>query len=140
MCNVRLDARDRFPSGMEEYLEQNGWHFNKKMCDWAVKHMRKKNKQNGEYTALEPFERERCEAILKQYGVDMSAFIGYDFVYVLNMCRADYYGSSIIDESHMALFVKDYLGDPDGYEGVAFTRYYADCIGKGTLIPWEDML
>jgi hypothetical protein len=21
-----------------------------------------------------------------------------------------------------------------------FTRFYADCIGSGTLIPWEDML
>ena len=30
---MRLDARDVFPSGMEEYLAQNGWHFNKKMCD-----------------------------------------------------------------------------------------------------------
>lgn len=39
-----------------------------------------------------------------------------------------------------ALREKDYLGDPDGYEGVAFTRFYADCIGKGALIPWDDML
>lgn len=140
MCNTRLDARDRFPSGMEEYLEQYGWHFNKKMCEYAVKHMRKKSKQNGEQIALEPFDYARCETILKQYGVDISRFIGYDFVYVLNMCRADYYGSSVIDEQHLALFVKDYLGDPDGYEGVAFTRYYADCIGKGAQIPWEDML
>jgi hypothetical protein len=30
---MRLDARDEFPSGMEEYLAHNGWHFNKKMFE-----------------------------------------------------------------------------------------------------------
>lgn len=139
MCTARLDSRDRFPDGMEDYLSQNGWHFNKKMCEYAVKRMKRKGK-TGEQMPLEPYDYARCEAILKQYGVDTSDFIGYDFVYVLNMCRSDYYGSSIVDEPHLALFVKDYLGDPDGYEGMAFTRFYADCIGKGALIPWDDML
>ena len=31
----RLDAYDRFPSGMKEYISQYGWHFSKKMCEWA---------------------------------------------------------------------------------------------------------
>ena len=125
---------------MEEYLSQNGWHFNRKMCDYAVRRMQKRNRQNGETQPLEPFDRDRCEAVLKQYGIDMTSFFGYDFVYVMNMCRADFYGSSVTDEQRLALFVRDYLCDPDGYEGVAFTRFYADCIGRGTLIPWEDML
>ena len=30
----RLDAYDRFPSGMKEYISQYGWHFSKKMCEW----------------------------------------------------------------------------------------------------------
>ena len=38
------------------------------------------------------------------------------------------------------LFVKDYIDDPDGYEGLPFTRFYADCIGSGTPIMWSDML
>ena len=33
MKRDRLDIRDKMPSGMEEYLAQNGWHFNKKLCD-----------------------------------------------------------------------------------------------------------
>jgi len=28
-----LDSRDKYPSGMEDYLAFNGWHFNKKMCE-----------------------------------------------------------------------------------------------------------
>jgi hypothetical protein len=56
------------------------------------------------------------------------------------MCRADYMGSSIEDEIHMARFIKDYIEDPDAYDGMPFTRFYADCIGSGTPIPWSDLL
>ena len=42
MKRDRLDIRDKMPSGMEEYLAQNGWHFNKKLCDWAVSKMHKR--------------------------------------------------------------------------------------------------
>ena len=34
----------------------------------------------------------------------------------------------------------DYLDDPDGYRGLPFTRFYADCIGSGTPVMWEEML
>ena len=36
--------------------------------------------------------------------------------------------------------VKDVVEDPDGYDGLPFTRFYADCIGSGTSIPWDDLL
>lgn len=49
-------------------------------------------------------------------------------------------GSSLPDERAVALYVKDYLEDPDGYDEVAFTRFYADCIGKGEMPDWEDVL
>lgn len=32
---IPLDAYDMKPEGMIAYLRYNGWHFNKKMCDWA---------------------------------------------------------------------------------------------------------
>jgi hypothetical protein len=38
---TRLDSRSAFPEGMENYLEFNGWHFNKKMCQWASSKMYK---------------------------------------------------------------------------------------------------
>ena len=37
----RLDSYSGYPSGMEEYLSAYGWHFSKKMCDWAVSKMYK---------------------------------------------------------------------------------------------------
>ena len=32
------------------------------------------------------------------------------------------------------------LDDADNYDGMPFTRFYADCIGQGISIPWEDLL
>ena len=56
------------------------------------------------------------------------------------MAKADYHESSITEDVKMIKFVKDYLDDPDGYDGIALTRFYADCIGKGETIPWEDVI
>ena len=34
----------------------------------------------------------------------------------------------------------DEMDDPDGYEGMAFSRFLADCNAKGVPIVWEDMI
>lgn len=139
MCRKRLDTRDRFPSGMEDYLSMYGWHFSKKMCEWAVSLMSHKEVPNGT-SKIEMLDHDAVKEMLRRYGVELKSVIGYDADYVLHMAKADYYGSSIIDEQHLTLFVKDYLEDVDGYDEVAFTRFYADCIGKGEIIPWEDVI
>ena len=141
----RLDTYDRLPSGMKEYLSQYGWHFSKKMCEWAVSKMRVSDDSSsaastGKTRKLEAMKKDEVEELLKKYGIKLEKDAGYDCVYVANMAKADYYKSSIADESHLALFVKDYIDDPDGYEWLPFTRFYADCIGSGTPIMWSDML
>lgn len=139
MYRPRLDSRDKFPSGMEEYLMQNGWHFNKKMCEWAVGRMKKKNQLN-KIDKITPYTKENLETLLTNSGVNIENNIGYDALFVLNMAKSDFHGSSIKEESNLVKYVKDYLDDPDGYDGIALTRFYADCIGKGEIIPWEDLL
>ena len=56
------------------------------------------------------------------------------------MAMADFVRSSISDELGVAKYVKDYLDDEDGYEGIAFTRFIADCNGKGIPIIWADVI
>lgn len=136
---MRLDARDKFPSGMEEYLSIYGWHFSKKMCDWATSGMYK-HTASGTRTYIKPMTKEGVDELLKKYSVEIENKIGYDYVFAANMCLADYMGSSIEDEKHVALFVKDYVDDQDGYSELPFTRFYADCIGSGKPIDWEDLI
>ena len=140
MCNTRLDAREKFPAGMEEYLASYGWHFSKRLCEWAVGRMKKASQISGKPVPVNAVDRAKVEEILKRHNVDCSEFKSYDHVFVYHMAKADFANSSLPDEQHLALYVKDYLCDPDGYEGIALTRFYADCIGKGDAVPWEDVL
>ena len=80
------------------------------------------------------------DELLKKHNIKLENKFGYDYVFAANMCIADYMGSSIEDEKHLALFVKDYVDDPDGYPELPFTRFYADCIGSGHPINWEDVI
>lgn len=135
---MRLDNYELFPSGMKEYLEMYGWHFSKKMCEWASSRMYKKIPSGKEF--IEPFTRETFDILKKQYNKRIEGAKGYDDVYIANMCKADFFGSSIRNEECLIQYVKDVIEDDDAYEGMPFTRFYADCIGSGTPINWEDML
>lgn len=135
---MRLDNRDKFPSGMEEYLSYYGWHFSKKMFEWATSRMYKKSGDSKQY--IDVITKDHFEEMLKAYRVQLDCTFEYDCLYVVNMAKADFYGSSLQDERALLLYVKDYTEDPDGYEGLPFTRFYADCIGSGVAIPWEDVI
>lgn len=137
---TRLDANYKFPSGMKEYLDTYGWHFSKKMCEWAVSKMKRKNPQTQKEEPLDYMDKNETEEFLKKYNVVLDNVKGYDHVYILAMVRSDFFKSAITDEQHLALYVKDFFGDTDGYPTMAFTRFYADCIGSGTPIQFDDML
>ena len=130
---MRLDSYDKLPSGMDEYLSNYGWHFSKKMCEYAVSNM-----YNDKNTR--PYTKEEVDALLAKNGITLKHKNGYDYVFAANMAKFDYLGSSIPNEIYLAKFIKDYVDDPDGYDGLPFTRYYADCIGSGRAIIWEDMI
>ena len=132
---MRFDDREEFPMGLEKYLSMYGWHFSKKLCNFAVSNMRK---DSGEKIA--PITKEALDLLLAKNSIELDNKFGYDYVFVANMCKADYLGSSVPDEAHLAKFVKDYCDDPDGYSELPMTRFYADTIGKGIPIIWEDML
>lgn len=115
-----------------------GWHFSRKMCEWASSKMYRTS--NGKKEFIEPYTKDKLDDLYRRFGVVIDNIKGYDDVYIANMCKADFLGRSIKDELALVLYVKDVIDDPDGYEGMPFTRFYADCIGSGTPISWEDVL
>lgn len=132
----RLDYYEILPAGMEAYLAAHGRHFSKPMLEWAVSMMEDKKGSKGVVV-----ERKNFDDLMKAYGISINRKDGYyDGPYVWAMAKSDYMGSSIIDEQHLAMFVKDYIDDVDGNETRAFDEFYINCVAKGIDIPWEDLI
>lgn len=125
---------------MEAYLSDFGWHFNKKMCDFAVSLMKKINPATGKKERIEPISKEKVEELLTKYGMKLDNNSLYDFVYVANMGKADFFKSSIPDEQHLAVYVKDVIDDPDAPDGTTMRRWYATMIAAGEPIEWDEMI
>lgn len=122
-------------TSFEEYTDQFGCHFNKKLYEWAVSMMRDRNGNK-----ISPKTKEQVTEFLRTYGITLKRDKGYDAAYVHAMAMADYYGSSITDDGHLALFVKDFLDDPDGTDSKAFDHFVVDCRAKGEPIFWDEMM
>lgn len=131
---VPLDIYDDFPKYMRKYLQNYGWHFNKALCHYATSLMKKGGKK------LEVLTKEQVDKILQQNSVHIENNFGYDYIFVANMCKADYFGSSIADEKHFALYIKDTLDDEDAAEGTTMRRWYATMVANGKSVDWEDFI
>ena len=139
MERVNLTQFDDIPESMLLYLRHNGPHFNRKLLEFALSKMYKKDTK-GKKESINPYTKEQVKAILDSYGIKLINDQLYDSTYVANMCKADFLGSSIVDEPHLAMYVRDVIDDPDGYDGIVFNRWYADMCYLGIPIDWEDML
>lgn len=122
-------------TSFEEYTDQFGLHFNKKLYEWAVSMMTDRNGNK-----MKPMQKEQVSEFLRTQGVVLKNDKGYDAAYVHSMAKADYWGSSIADDAHLALFVKDFLDDPDGTKTKAFDHFVIDCRSHGEPIFWDDMI
>jgi len=131
MIRKSLDFYDDRPASMIRYLKYYGMHFNKKLCDFAVSKM-----DHGKA----PVTKESVDNILNKYSIVLDHNELHDYVYVYNMGNNDYLGSSISDEKHLALYVKDVIDDADGYDGIVFNRWYADMVTLGIPIEWDEMV
>lgn len=140
MSRVPLDTFDMIPPEMRAYLRNNGWSFNRKACEYAVRQMRRLNHATGKKEAVEPYSKSQAEELLTKYGIKLEHNTGYDFVYVLNMCRADYLKAGVPDEANMALFVKSSIDDADNPGGNWFRKWLVDCDAKGEPVDWEELL
>lgn len=135
MNRTNLTQYDDMPEAMVNYMRHYGPHFNRKLFEFAVSKM---SKEDGK--EITPYNKEQVKTILMRYGIVLKNDQLYDSAYVASMCKADFLGSSVPDESHLALYIKDVIDDPDGYDGMVFNRWYADMCYSGIAIDWEEML
>lgn len=126
------------PWCMKSYLRHNGWHFTKDACEFAVSRMKKKNSQ-GKQEQVKPMSKEEVDEMLRRNGIEIENRNGYDHVYVANKLKADMLKSSLEDERHWALGIKDIVDDIDQPEGNIFHGWYASMMRAGERVPWEDI-
>lgn len=134
MKRTSLDTYDKLPEAMTNYLQHYGWHFNRKMCEFAISQMN----HDDEKVVMMP--KDKIDQFLKLYSISLKNNVLYDYVYVYYMGKTDFLGKSIVDEFHLAQYIKDVIDDEDGYDGIVFNRWYADMCKKGIPIDWEEML
>lgn len=135
MNRIALDIYDDMPKPMRKYISNYGWHFNKEACEYAVSLMRKKDDKKVEFKS-----KQEVNIFLNKFGMEVTNDIMYDGCFVYHMGFADYYGSSISDELHLAKYVKDTIDDVDASTETTFRRWVATQIGNGQPIPWSDFI
>ena len=138
MIRDNFTRYEEYPESMLIYLRNYGPHFNRKLYEFATSRMTRK--VDGEEVKVTPYGRKDVDSILSLQGVSLKNNQLYDAAYVATMCRADFLGSSIVDDKHLALYVKDVIDDVDAVDGIVFNRWYADMSYSGVAIDWEDML
>ena len=117
---------DTKPKEFLNYLRYYGPHFNRKLYEFACNQL-----ENQE------FSKEKLDTLLQSHNIEIQNAKLYDSVYVANWCKNIFYGSSITDEKHFVLFIKD-IFEKEG--DLVFNRWYADMAKQGIPIEWEDMI
>ena len=119
----------------KKYQRLFGPHFTKELCKFAVSMM---EDENGPIT---PLTKQEVESKLNQCGIQLKYNKLYDFVYVANMCKADFLGSAIPnDDQHLCEYIKRVIDDPDGYDGQVFNRWISDVEGMHIPVDWSEFV
>ena len=114
------------PEGFINYLRYYGPHFNKKLCDFASSYLDKQD-----------YSKEKLDILLQAHKIELPNVKLHDAVFVANWCKSVFYGSSIVDEKHFVLFLKDIFEKEHEF---IFNRWYADMAKQGIPIEWEEMI
>ena len=126
---------DLTPEGYREYKRRHGRHFSEELCEFAVSMMKL---EDGK--PVTPMEKQEVDGLLKEFKVEVKNGKEYDTVFVANMGMADYLNDSVPDLEHLARYVRNVIDDPDGYDGIAFGRWFSDMCNKRVEVPWEKFL
>lgn len=128
------------PVAQQAYVIGNGYHFEKKLYQYAASLMRKKNKMTQKEEKVPAFSKEEVDAILKKYGIEVENKGNYDYVYVAQKCRADNYGGSIADEQKLAMYIKEICDDIDAPDGLIFREWVMRMATSGESVDWYEFI
>ena len=123
------------PTDKDIYIAENGWHFNKKACDYAVQYLKGKDGKR-----IKPLSKEEVDAMLTKYGLKLEKNVGWDYVYAANMAKSDMEGSPLSDEKSQAMYVKILIDDPDAADGEIMACWYVKMLFRREPVDWGMFL
>jgi hypothetical protein len=123
------------PTDKDIYIAENGWHFNKKACDYAVQYLKGKDGKR-----IKPLSKEEVDAMLAKYGIKLEKNRGWDYVYAANMAKSDMEGSPLSDEKSQAMYVKILIDDPDAADGEIMACWYVKMLFRHEPVDWGMFL
>lgn len=119
------------------YIETHGLHFTEDLAKEAVNHMTNANGDTHVFTM----------AFINQWLLDnniatsilRNSTLG-DIYYAANMAYADFFPEIIKDSNDCIKLAVAMAKDVDGYEGLIFARWLADCKHKKLDINWKEYI
>lgn len=116
-----------------EYVTAHGYHFTSDLADCASKKLVNANKREHRWTSDQIRQQLQIQGI-----TDLGRCTIGDITFLANMAYADFYPDVLPSENSCIKYAIAVAKDPDGYDGIAFSRWVADLIGKKvTNIDWE---
>lgn len=135
-----LDIYDVLPEEMRNYLTMYGFHFNRKAFEMAVKKLRRKDAASGKMLQVVPIPKEKVDEVMTSMNVALEHNNLYDAAYLYNKAKAKFFGSSIADDKHVCLHVKDILDDPAGSDELPFRFWLQEMVALGTPVDWDSLV
>lgn len=139
---IPIDVYDflLMPRAKQNYIMLHGNHFSKALYEYAASLMFKENKQTGKEEKVPAFTKEDVDAMLKKHGVEIKDKGEYDYIYVAQSIKADYWGGSITDEAKMALHIKEVCEDADAPDSLIFKEWCLRQDLLGNPVDWEEFV
>ena len=125
----------------ERAIYEDMYHgeFSKKLADWAISKMKKKDFDSGEMKPVTKKSPDEVIGILKNYGAVLPDKAKYTAWYLYHMACADYINALPNDEVR-SYYVYETICDPDGCPANVLDCFVTKMCNAGEPIYWEDML
>lgn len=118
-----------------EYIKRYGEHFNGKLADFAIRHLKNMD-GTGHRWSMEDI----VEALKKEKLPFPDRESLHDLHYLANMLYSDWYPEAMATEPVILKAARKHLEDPDGFKGMIFLVWLYKMKMKGIEIPWKEML
>ena len=134
-----MEVRYIISESEAQYQEKHKGHFSKKLADWAISMMEKKDASSGKMTRLTPSSIDEMEDALAQSNIQIKEECIYDALYLWNMTKADY-EKSLPTKEDRAKYIDETINDPDGCPEAVLACWCSKIDLKEIPIHWERFL